>query len=227
MSDEVIGTGPLPNVYIDNVTVNESSFIIDLAMNDFIDNPLWFNSQILADMRLVICVASFDNIGTSPDNIIAQKIVENLNSGEITINEVEPILNYVYKFSNSCNNGQLDDSYNSMNDYLFQLNPPEVSLRARDNIVIYAMVTYDLNNLNLPVEYKYLDGPVVSEIAKGEDELVSYAYYLPDGSLYSGPKHRHSNGEYMVGSEHDEDADQPILTRRIVINYTNTSDVIL
>jgi len=41
-------------------------------------------------MRLAICVASFDNIGTSPDNIIAQKIVEDLNSGEITINEVEP-----------------------------------------------------------------------------------------------------------------------------------------
>jgi len=227
MSDEVIGTGPLPNVYIDRVDVNRSNFIIDLAMNDFAENPLWFDSQILADMRLVICVASFDNIGTSPDNIIAQKIVEDLNSGEITINEVEPILNYVYKFSNSCNNAQLGDSFNSMNDYVFKLEPPDPSLRTRDNIVVYAMVTYDLNNLNLPVEYKFLDGPVASEIGKGEDELVSYAYYLPDGSLYSGPLHQAADGTYMVGPVHVEGADQPILTRRIVINYTNTSDIIL
>ena len=227
MSDEIIGTGPLPNVYIDRVDVNRSSFIIDLAMNDFEENPLWFDSQTLADMRLVVCVASFDNLDVSPSNVIAQKIVEDLNSGEITINEVEPILNYVYKFSFSCNNAYLGQSFNSMNDYLFRLEPPEASLRTRDNLIVYAMVTYDLNNLNLPVEYKFLDGPVVSEIGKGEGELISYAYYLPDGSLYSGPYHQHSNGEYMVGPVHVEGADQPILTRRIVINYTNTSDVIL
>ena len=214
MSDEVIGTGLLPNVYIDRVDVNRSNFVIDLVMNDLEENPLWYGSQILADMRLVICVASFDNIGTSPDNIIAQKIVDDLNSGEITINEVEPINNYVYKFSNSCNNAQLSQPFNSMNDYVFRLNPPDPNLRTRDNIVVYAMTTYDLNNLNLPVEYKFLDGPVASEIGKGQDELVSYAYYLPDGT-------------YMVGPFHVEGADQPILTRRIVINYTNTSDVIL
>ena len=126
-----------------------------------------------------------------------------------------------------CNSAQLGQSFNSMNDYMFRLIPPDPGLKDRDNIVVYAMVTYDLNNLNLPVEYKYLDGPVASEIGKGEDELVSYAYYLPDGSLYSGPYHQHSNGEYMVGPDHVEGADQPILTRRIVINYTNTSDVIL
>jgi len=184
MSDEVIGTGPLPNVYIDEVTVNESNCVIGLVMNDFEDNPLWYGSQILADMRLAICVASFDNIGTSPDNIIAQKIVEDLNSGEITINEVEPISNYVYKYSYSCNSLLKGQESNSMKDYLASINLASIN---RDNIVVYAMVTYDLNNLNLPVEYKYLDGPVVSEIAKGEDELVSYAYYLPDGSLYAGP----------------------------------------
>ena len=227
MSDEVIGTGPLPNVYIDRVYVNRSNFIVDLVMNDFIENPLWFNSSILSQMQLVICVASFDNLDVSPSNIIAQKIVEDLNSGEITINEVEPILNYVYKFSTSCNSAQLGQSFNSMKDYFFRLNPPDPSLRTRDNIVVYAMVTYDLNNLNLPVQYKYLDGPVVSEIGKGEGELVSYAYYLPDGSLYSGPLHQAPDGTYMVGPVHVEGADQPILTRRIVINYTNTSDVIL
>jgi len=226
MSDEVIGTGPLPNVYIDNVAVNESSCVISFAMNDFIDNPLWYGSQILADMLLVICVASFDNVSstTSPDNIIAQKIVEDLNSGEITINEVEPLSYYVYKYSYSCNSLLKGQESNSMKDYLASINLASIN---RDNIVVYAMVTYDLNNLNLPVEYKYLDGPVVSEIAKGEDELVSYAYYLPDGSLYSGPKHEASDGTYMVGPFHVEGADQPILTRRIVINYTNTSDVIL
>jgi hypothetical protein len=226
MSDEVIGTGPLPNVYIDNVSVR-TNCVIDLVMNDFTEDSLWYDSQILADMRLVICVASFDNIGTSPDNIIAQKIVEDLNTGEITINEVEPLQYYVYKFSFLCNSAQLGQSFNSMNDYMFRLIPPDPGLKDRDNIVVYAMVTYDLNNLNLPVEYKYLDGPVASEIGKGEDELVSYAYYLPDGSLYSGPLHQASDGTYMVGPVHVEGADQPILTRRIVINYTNTSDVIL
>jgi hypothetical protein len=138
MSDEVIGTGPLPNVYIDRVDVNRSNFVIDLAMNDFEENPLWFDSQTLADMRLVICVASFDNIGTSPDNIIAQKIVEDLNAGEITINEVEPLQYYVYKFSFLCNSAQLGQPFNSMNDYLFRLVPPDPSLRSRDNIVVYA-----------------------------------------------------------------------------------------
>tara|TARA_B100000900_G_scaffold398140_1_gene399215 strand:- start:8505 stop:9182 length:678 start_codon:yes stop_codon:yes gene_type:complete len=225
MSDEVIGTGPLPNVYIDNVSIR-TNCVIDLVMNDFTEDSLWYNSQILADMQVVICVASFDNIGTSPDNIIAQKIVQDLNAGEITINEVEPLQYYVYKSSFLCNSAQLGQSFNSMNDYMFRLIPPDPGLKDRDNIVVYAMVTYDLNNLNLPVEYKYLDGPVASEIAKGEDELVSYAFYLPDGSLYSGPYHQHTNGQYMVGPVHVE-ADHPTLTRRIVINYTNTSDVIL
>ena len=55
MSDEVIGTGPLPNVYIDNVSIR-TNCVIDLVMNDFTEDSLWYNSQILADMRVVIAL---------------------------------------------------------------------------------------------------------------------------------------------------------------------------
>lgn len=223
MSDSVIGLGVVPNVYIDHINLN-SKLRVELVMNDYLDSSSWFGSQILESMYVIFCVVAFDNNSQHPDNIIAQNTFEQINNGSITLNEVSPIRGHIDVSRMLCNSGELEGIANDMGDYLYIKDYESRSqslLIERDNVVVYAMVSSDLSLLDLPVEYKFLDGPLVSEIAKGINEGLSYVFYLPDGSIYSGPYHEHE-GTFMVGPIHT-DSFHETLTRKTIINYTNVS----
>ena len=57
MSIPSIGLENLPNVYFNTVSISENKINIKLSMKDYIENPLWSDSEILKEkLKLKVIV---------------------------------------------------------------------------------------------------------------------------------------------------------------------------
>ena len=201
MSIPVIGLEDMPNIYFSSVSIENNILDAKLTMKDFVENPTWSNSQVLRGLLNIKVVAlCFD------DGDEAQQIGDNLNNGNIAIHEIarypaKIMSAYEYDDSQTIQDDEVNNFY-----YNFVLTSQDVDL-SKQNIYVYAIAYVDLTNMNLDyAEYKYLDGPMVSEIVKDSGNIPTKAtlFRLEDGSIWTGPVHEHQNS-YMEGSFHREE----------------------
>jgi len=198
MSNPIIGLESMPNVYFSTVNIEEDMLEATLTMKDFVSNPTWSMSDILRDqLKIKILVISFN------DGDSAQQTVQQLNEGTLSIHDVPdfPVRITSAQEYIPSQTIQTDDINNFY--YKFKITQADIDL-SKSNVFIFGIAYVDLNLLNLDyASYKYLDGPMVSEIARENNKTPARGtlFRLDDGSIYAGPVHEHK-GKYMEGSFH-------------------------
>ena len=222
MSVDEIGSELLPNVYISNIFVDDQGVQVEFVVIDFVDNPTWAGSQILKNEMLLRTLI----IGHNVEDSDVIDIVSNLNEGLESINLLS---NKPYKMV--VNNMRIIDNHHNViqngafNYYYYILNARVPDILFKENIYIYSMLSIDMRSKNLDyTDYKFLDGPMTSEIIKlnGEVPNRTTVYRRSDGSLYSGPIHVHAEtNAIMEGSFHSENPHEVLQE----IKVTNTKNL--
>ena len=211
MSIPSIGLENLPNVYFNTVSISENKINIKLSMKDYIENPLWSDSEILKEkLKLKVIVTYFKN---APDEALPSNQKEmkqlsmDLKEGNASVHDF--VLNSYFEIAaQNYNQNEIiptDDINNFY--YNFTFSTDIVDLEA-DNIYAFALCYIDLQDYNLNyTNYKFLDGPTASETIKenGKPKVNGTLFRLPDDSIWSGPVHEHEGG-FMEGSFHKQQA---------------------
>ena len=112
--------------------------------------------------------------------------------------------------------------------YYANFNLEDLNL-GKQNIYVFAISYIDMTAYNLNyASYKYLDGPLVSEIVKQQNIVPTTAtlFKLPDGSIWTGPIHEHE-GSFMKGSFHLETQHEDLTSERVLAKTTDLMDDVL
>ena len=206
MSVPEIGQELLPNLYVSSITVGQAGVRIEFVVMDFIDNPTWADSDLLKDkIKIKSFLIGYNNEVTDS---VAFGTINSLNEGEDSINLLTTEAGVQKTDELSINNPSSHVDNAGFKYYYYTLKTDIPDFIDKANIYLYAMLTIDMTNLNLNyTDYKYLDGPMVSEIVKANNNTpaTSFKFVRSDGSIYSGPIHIHeSTGKIMEGSFHSD-----------------------
>lgn len=214
MSIDIIGNELLPNVYIKNISIFDStenfvSYTVDVCILDTVENSFWSNEDILMNYMIIKFVASeittYDSFLSNGEADLSQDSINDFLGFEENIGKTiimqkkriaaakmfvrEGFAYYSHKFTFSLRK-RMDET-----DY---------------NLTIFAAASIDSKflsenyNLDLLTEnVSAYTGPISSEriYYNGSLESSSKAFIRPNGQQYIGPVHVHDN-IHMEGSRH-------------------------
>ena len=220
MSIPSIGLENLPNVYFNSVSINENKINIKLSMKDFIENPLWSDSEILKDkLKIKIIVTHYKSAPNEalPTNQREMKQLSMaIKEGQASVHDF--LLDSYFEISaQSYSENEIiptDDINNFYYNFVFSTDIVDLE---SDNIYAFALCYIDLQDYNLNyTDYKFFDGPTASETIKenGSPKVKGTLFRLPDGSIWSGPVHEHE-GAFMEGSFHKQQAHEDLTTSAV------------
>lgn len=209
MTTAVIGLESMPNVYFNSVEISDNKLQILLTMKDDINNPTWYKSQILKDILKVKVIALSYNTGPAvavpPNDIEMKRIADGLKDGSTSIHDFtypSQMKEFAAQSYNQDRTFISDDGLVSLY-YNVEFTSADLNLD-KQNVFVFALAYIDVTAMNLNyASYKYLDGPMVSETVRENNQTPQNAtlFKLEDGTIWSGPVHQHENG-FMEGSFH-------------------------
>ena len=221
MSYDFVGLENLPNVYIEKITLrnnDEDSFMVDvntLLIDEVFENfYVWSDDPIIFDYLKVAVIATTN-----------ERLIEELSNGT-TIPTPSVLRNTPLMFGTQIMTTSPKESIitKDMNTRRYSkklsFKMPINSFRA----TLFAFAYIDSSELSKDLEValtgplKHYYGSVVSEniIVEGSAEKTTFIYKTLDGDVWAGPVHEMSNGNFMGGSYHAQDA--PTLRREAVYN---------
>jgi len=198
MNDMTVGMENLPNVFIDNITIERISIdqqtvqyyhSVVLKMFDNKDNPSWRNR--LPGLKVKCSFVDGDNI-------------ESLNNGDLSLYDI-PTGAGNKTTAESCDEFEFSNLISGYESFtsIFEFN----TLTPPENLSVYVACFIDGLEFGIPQFDKFY-GPMTAEriYVGGVPNQESGYFYNPEtNEEYGGPVHQHSSG-YMEGSEHIDTA---------------------
>ncbi len=193
MPNHIIGKENLPNVYIDNIVINDDSITAILCMYDQALNSTWATNQHMASMKIrVIATSNLD---------IANQI--NLSGSGIMGFQDEDLAHSSHKNITEFTSIETNDG---MKKYEYEV---EINVSTSDTslLYLYACTMVDIDFFNNPQLNRYSGAVTGEKIFEGLSvpSESGYFYYPDTNEEYPGPVHLH-NGEYMEGSRHTDNS---------------------
>jgi len=191
MNDAIIGTENLPNVYIEKINVLPRGINFDIEVTlVMVDNEIdktWYNK--ISDLK-VKCAFIKD-----------LPVIELLNSGELSLFDIQPIRPAVQ--IESCDEFELFKTESQLSYY-----KKSIKVRTFNLTTLNVYVSCFVDDLGFSVDlFDKFYGPMSGEkiFVNGLVNTESGYFYYPDtNEEYGGPVHTHQGG-YMEGSEHTEE----------------------
>jgi len=220
-----------PSIDFDNMPNTSHGIIVnvELVLKDMINqsgNPHWFGREELAKyLKLrVVLVKRKQLTEDLLDRNFRPSYLERARVQNQFIENVIDLRKFVDGSLESQKSIMIDgqEAYDisyTTSFYLQNENPK--------NIAIFAHTFKNLNEvlqdkfiLSSQRRTNYLQSPVSVQYVIKDGSLVdeAFVYKLPDGKVWAGPVHQHSNGSYMAGAFHTAE-DHPSLTREKVSNF--------
>jgi hypothetical protein len=210
MSAELVGFENLPNVFIKEVSVydysqTEIEVKVSLILHDLKDSPVWYDTSEFLTQLLQIGVVFSDNLQQS----------NQISSGELKPEKLVSMSKAIPKMQVSGDN------------YIFEVSFSKVFPKTIQNLNVYSFCYIGkeklLQHLGIVANESYY-GPIKAErvFESGLISPNSFAFSRKNGSYWSGPVHMSSDGNYMMGSYHDEK--QPETLTRITIKNIKIKD---
>jgi len=212
MTTAIIGLESMPNVYFNSVGISDNKLQILLSMKDSTIVPTWHTSQILKDILKIKLIAISYNTGppgaVPPIDLEMKEFADSLKSGESSIHDFDNSSQIIEIAAQSYNQDRTFVTSDGIANlyYNLEFTSNQVNLD-KNNIFVFAIAYIDVTTMNLNyASYKYLDGPMVSETVRQNNQVPQNAtlFRLDDGSIWSGPVHQHEDG-YMEGSFHKQE----------------------
>ena len=224
MSNRLVGLENLPNTYIETITLDDnnpatSKITVELSMHDVEKDGffVWSDDDLIMDYMKVAIIATssqqlIDGIASGSLSPLPSSLNAFMMMGGTTIVEI-PAKNFAKTKTRA--QGVTRKFYKKESLII-----PEDALGM--TLFVFAYIdAQELSNalrivLTGPLGQYY--GPVKSETVfrEGQVEQTSYLYKEADGSIWSGPIHKHA-GKFMGGSYHTSEP-HPSLTREAVLN---------
>ena len=220
-----------PSIDFDNMPNTSHGIIVnvELVLKDMINqsgNPHWFGREELAKyLKLRVVLAKRKQLTEDLlDRNFRPSYLERARVQNQFIENVIDLRKFVDGSLESQKSVMIDgqEAYDisyTTSFYLQNENPK--------NIAIFAHTFKNLNEvlqdkfiLSSPRRTNYLQSPASVQYVIKDGLLVdeAFVYKLPDGKVWAGPVHQHSDGSYMAGAFHTEE-DHPFLTREKVSNF--------
>ena len=211
-----VGLDNLPNTYIENITISDASSSsesglvaeLEVSVHDSV-NMHWSADPLLLKFIKIVVVQSTSILLSS-----------DLSSGSQTLDPASLVHNAFYSSSDATFKvidikGMMNPEHSKDiegNDIIIYRYKTRFSMRSKPSHLNYYVATYiDIQaamatfNVNASIQNTLpFIGPVASDSVLSNGELVdkSTIFTLPDGDVWNGPVHMHSEGGYMVGSQH-------------------------
>ena len=190
MPNHIIGKENLPNVYIDRISILDSSINIELGMYDFfkVRESTWRHNIHMKDMKVLLVTTS---------NTDVMNLINLSGSSLLDFNRDEFIL-YATIGVNAFQEREVSNGIRK-----YQISIPSNKGLEESHLNAYACTMINMNMFSNPILNKYY-GPVTGEIIFSGGEVPSesgYFYYPDTNEEYGGPVHFH-NGEFMEDSTH-------------------------
>ena len=205
MTIPAIGLENMPNIYFSNISIENNYLEATLTTKDFIDNPTWSKSEILrGNLKIKVVAIVYDD--KSPPFLEAgENQVTQLNNGAISLHEITDFpVREMSIYSYDENETKIIDNLNNFY-YTYRITSKNLDL-SKSNIYLYALTYIDLRTFNLNyADYKFLDGPMTSEVAKekGNTPIKASLFRTQKGVTWPGPVHN-NDGVFMEGSYHQD-----------------------
>ena len=190
MPNYLIGKENLPNVYIDRISILDSSINIELGMYDFSDvsESTWRHNTDMKDMKVLLVTTS---------NTDVMNLINLSGSSLLDFNRDEFIL-YATIGVNAFQEREVSNGIRK-----YQISIPSNKGLEESHLNAYACTMVPIDLFSNPQLNKYC-GAVTGEkiFENGAVPSQSGYFYYPDtNEEYGGPVHFHSE-EFMEGSRH-------------------------
>ena len=241
MSNEEVGSGLMPNVYIDKITTSQtmSQLVcvptvsvkerITMVPDPYIpyqfriDYHGWKETIIETAGKIhFLIIASY--VGNTQSSNYADQVIESINDGSLKPIDVDT-QNYsnfqiIERSLSSITGAQMykNKAEEDMQSLIYELESFDIDLLMLKNLVVYATTYIDLNNFSIDYNFGRLQqyvGYTKSEYIYKDSQKVTQAFYFINkntGEIWPGPVHFHEGTGWMAGPRHTEE-NHPILTR--------------